>query len=203
MRRLLDSLLSRAWRCADAGAVRAEPGRRPGTAEPNPQLLPTVHAALSPRTWTTSGSRRARRPSPRWGTPRSPTRPPRTPRQSPAALASARQAAAAGALSSLTPTSTSPVRAAAVARAGSRQGVRIRSRPETGRIPVGRGDDRQGGGGRAPRRQAAAADVYEKLSSHKSVAPEDVLSRLGRASLAAAIANAPPRRSARLLTSSR
>jgi soluble lytic murein transglycosylase len=32
--------------------------------------------------------------------------------------------------------------------------------------------------------QAAAADLYEKLSSHKSVAPEDVLLRLGRASLA-------------------
>ncbi len=32
--------------------------------------------------------------------------------------------------------------------------------------------------------QAAAADLYEKLSSHKSVAPEDVLSRLARASLA-------------------
>ena len=33
--------------------------------------------------------------------------------------------------------------------------------------------------------QAAAADLYEKLSTHKSVAPEDVLTRLARASLAA------------------
>ena len=32
---------------------------------------------------------------------------------------------------------------------------------------------------------AAAADIYERLSTHKSVAPEEVLSRLGRAALAA------------------
>jgi peptidoglycan lytic transglycosylase len=32
---------------------------------------------------------------------------------------------------------------------------------------------------------AAAVDIYERLSTHKSIAPEDILSRLGRAALAA------------------
>ena len=141
-----------------------------------------------PRTSTTTGSRRARPPSPRRGN---------------TALADAADRVRRGQLrggadlgapgrrgrrvrSSPTRSSTSACRSCACR---TRRRPTRRSTPVLARKPEGylcrRGDDRQGGGRGAPRRPGAAADLYEKLSTHKSVAPEDVLSRLARASLAA------------------
>ena len=83
-------------------------------------------------------------------------------------------------------------------------GCRVRPKPrrrsttdraQSGRLSVGRRIAGEGGGGREPRRSCRRRRDLRALSALKAPAPEDVLARLGRASLAAGNrASARPKR---------
>jgi soluble lytic murein transglycosylase len=166
------------------GRVAGSQGQLP--AEPNPQLLPTVHAPVpenvddfwfAPRPAATAAAA---------NTALTDAAAAYAAGNHSAALASARRAAAAGgALEAyahfyIGQTELALSRAAEADKAFDQV---LGRKPEgylSAAALIGKAEAAELRGD-----QAAAADLYQKLSSHKSVAPEDVLARLARASLAA------------------
>ena len=153
---------------------------------PSPQLQPTIHAALpkniddywfAPRPAERSAAR---------GHALGAAAAAYAAGDYAAALASARRAVAAG--GALEPYAHYYVGAAHLRLANHAEADRafdaVLARKPEGYLPVAA---RLGKAGAAEARgdHAAAAAMYEQLTSHKSIAPEDILSRLGRASLAA------------------